>query len=158
MRKWLCFLVLIMYAALVFGKEAVPMAEDPVIEARLIDLSEELRCLVCQNQALSESDSEFANDLRQEMRGMMRAGKTDAEIIDFLVQRFGDFILFRPPMQNTTLLLWFGPLLLLILGAVVLIITLRRRSQTLAESPIAEDEHRRAERLLSTPEERESNS
>jgi len=125
------------------------MAEDPVIEARMLGLAEELRCLVCQNQSLAASDSDFANDLRREMRDMMNKGMSDREIVDFMVQRFGDFILFRPPVKGPTMLLWFGPLLLLLAGATVLVLVLRRRGQAGNESAsLSAEDHRRAEALL----------
>ncbi len=98
------------------AKEATPMADDPVLEARLMDLSEELRCLVCQNQTLSDSDAPLAVDLRREIRTLMQQGQEDAEIVDFLVARYGDFIRYRPPLKTTTALLWFGPPILIVLA------------------------------------------
>ena len=129
-----------------WAKEAEPLAEDPAIEARLMTLAENLRCLVCQNQTLAMSESDFANDLRREMRDMMKRGMTDKQIVDFLVQRFGDFILFKPPVKETTVPLWFGPLLLVIVGVTVLVLVLRRRNRE--ETVISADEHQRAEALL----------
>ena len=82
------------------------LAADPVAEKRLLALSEELRCLVCQNQNIADSNAELAQDLRREIRGMIAAGKSDKEIIDFMVVRYGDFVLYRPPVQGNTLLLW----------------------------------------------------
>jgi len=142
-------LLIMLIHAPVVAKEAVPMAADPQIEKRLMVLSENLRCLVCQNQALSGSDSDFAKDLRREMRDMMKEGKSDQEIIDFLVQRFGDFILFNPPVKSYTLLLWLGPLLLLLLGATTLLLVLRRRgSAANVAAPLSAADHQRAEALL----------
>ena len=129
-----------------WAREAQPLAKDPVIEARLMKLAANLRCLVCQNQTLAMSESDFANDLRREMRDMMHRGMTDEQIVDFLVQRFGDFILFNPPVKETTTLLWFGPLILVIVGVTVLVMVLRRRNR---ETPVINaDEHERAEALL----------
>lgn len=117
---------------------AQPLAQDPVLEARLMLLAQELRCLVCQNESLAGSRSDLALDLRQEIRSLMRQGKTDAEILDFMVQRYGDFVLYRPPVQTNTALLWGGPFVLLLLGAVVLIRVLRaRRSQVVASAHAA---------------------
>jgi len=132
------------------AKEAVPMAKDPVVELRMNELAEELRCLVCQNQSLAASDSDFANDLRREIRDMIYRGLSDQEIVEFMVQRYGDFILFRPPVKSTTILLWFGPLLLMVIGLGILYLTLRRRRRAITDTPLSADELKRAESLLST--------
>ena len=130
MRLFVILLLIMVMPAVAGAKEAALMAEDPQIEARLMTLSANLRCLVCQNQALSASESDFANDVRHEIRLMMKEGKSDQQIIDFLVQRYGDFILFKPAVKSNTLLLWFGPLLLLLIGGTILLLVLRRRSQS----------------------------
>jgi len=137
------------------GKEAIPMAEDPIVEARMLDLAKNLRCLVCQNQSLAGSDSDFANDLRREMRDMIDRGMSDQEIIEFMVKRFGDFILFNPPMKLTTALLWFGPALLLLIGALTLVFVLRRRRK-MSENPLTDEDHRRAKALLKNEKDGES--
>src|SRR5262245_5995307 len=110
-------------------------------------LAEELRCLVCQNQTLAESNAPLAEDLRNQLRERMREGKSDREVIDFLVERYGDFVLYRPPLKATTLLLWFGPLLLLALGFAVLLRRLLRRRNA-QEAEITAADRRRAEALL----------
>jgi cytochrome c-type biogenesis protein CcmH len=149
MRIIALLLLLVLLPAPLVAKEATPMAADPKIEARLMALSHNLRCLVCQNQALSGSESDFAMDVRREMRLMMKEGKSDQEIIDFLVQRYGDFILFNPPVKSYTLLLWFGPLLLLVMGVGILLLVLRRRGQqALVSEPLSATDHQRAEALL----------
>jgi len=137
------------------GKEAIPMAEDPVVEARMLDLAKNLRCLVCQNQSLAGSDSDFANDLRREMRDMIGRGMSDQEIIEFMVERFGDFILYNPPVKLTTMLLWFGPILLLSIGAFTLIRVLKLRRK-MSDVPLSEDDHRRAKALLKNEKDGES--
>jgi cytochrome c-type biogenesis protein CcmH len=125
------------------------LAADPVAEKRLQHLSEELRCLVCQNQTIADSNAELAQDLRREIRGMIRDGKSDREIIDFMVVRYGDFVLYRPPVQGNTLLLWGGPLALMLLGLAVLLRYLRRRAARVADdAPLSADEASRAEALL----------
>ena len=125
------------------------LATDPVAEKRLQHLSEELRCLVCQNQTIADSNAELAQDLRREIRGMIRDGKSDREIIDFMVVRYGDFVLYRPPVQGNTLLLWGGPLALMLLGLAVLLRYLRRRAARVADdAPLSADEASRAEALL----------
>jgi cytochrome c-type biogenesis protein CcmH len=128
-------------AASAMAKEAAPATDDPVLEARMMRLSSELRCLVCQNETIAASNAELAVDLKNQVREMMRNGKTDAEILQYMTARYGDFVLFRPPLKSTTWLLWFGPALLLVGGAAVLLITLRRRNRLGAEhfEPDAED-------------------
>lgn len=119
----------------VHANEAVPLAEDPVVEQRLIVIAEELRCLVCQNESLAGSRADLAMDLRREVRTLIKDGKTDAEIKEFLVSRYGDFVLYRPPVKPTTWLLWFGPLLLLI-GALWLLIRIIRGNQKQTNAPV----------------------
>ncbi len=137
------------FAPAALAEEAPPLAADPVAEKRLIALSEELRCLVCQNQSIADSHAELADDLRREIRGMIQAGKSDKEIIDFMVARYGDFVLYRPPLKATTVILWAGPLVLMVLGLIALIRYLRQRNQRLAaDTPLSADEARQAEALL----------
>jgi len=132
----------------VHAKEAVPLAEDPVVEQRLIIIAEELRCLVCQNESLAGSRADLAMDLRREVRTLIKDGKTDAEIKDFLVSRYGDFVLYRPPVKPTTWLLWFGPLLLLI-GAICLLIKIIRGNQKQTNAPVLDAAQRaKAQALL----------
>lgn len=111
-----------------FAGEAKPLAEDPVLEARLKAMSHELRCLVCQNQTLADSNSPLAEDLRKEIRAQMRAGKSDQEVVDYLVARYGDFVRYRPPVNSNTALLWFGPFLLLLIGGFVLYRVLKKQA------------------------------
>lgn len=130
MRRPLCAVLLALTLACVaHAAEAPPVAEDPVVEQRLAVIAEELRCLVCQNESLAGSRADLAMDLRREVRQLIKQGKSDHEIKDFLVARYGDFVLYRPPMKSTTWLLWFGPALLLVGGLAVLILVLRRRSR-----------------------------
>ena len=100
---------------------------DPAIESRLKAISEELRCLVCQNQTIADSHAPLAVDLRQQIRAMVGEGKTDAEIRAYMVERYGDFVLYKPPFQPNTILLWLGPAMLIAGGAIALIVTIRRR-------------------------------
>ena len=124
-------------------------AADPVAEKRLQALAAELRCLVCQNQTIADSNAELAIDLRREVRSMIQAGQSDAQIIDFMVNRYGDFVLYRPPVKGLTILLWGGPITLLLLGVFGLIRHLRRRDQTLsAQSPLSAEALNRADALL----------
>ena len=122
------------------AKEATPEAADPALEARMVKITSELRCLVCQNQTIADSNASLAVDLRREARALIKQGKSDAEVVDYMTARYGDFVLYRPPMRATTLLLWFGPALMLAGGAAVLVIVLRRRSRMAAEAFDADDE------------------
>ncbi len=123
-------------------------AEDPATEARLRNLSQELRCLVCQNETLADSRADLADDLRREIREQMKAGKSDQEIIAFLTQRYGDFVLYRPRVRPVTYLLWFGPFVLLVGGMLVLYRYVKQRRDSISEKPLTAAERRRAEDLL----------
>jgi cytochrome c-type biogenesis protein CcmH len=114
-------------AALLFSAAAAHAQTDAALEARLKTLSEELRCLVCQNQTLADSTAPLAEDLRREVRELAQQGKSDAEIKQYLVARYGDFVLYKPPVKPTTWLLWFGPFAFLLGGALVWLVVLRRR-------------------------------
>lgn len=131
------------------AQEARPLAENPQAEARLKALAVELRCLVCQNQTLADSNAPLAEDLRREVREMIAKNMSDQEIIDFLVERYGDFVLYRPPLRATTTVLWIGPFLLLAVAGTVLILALRRRQKTLPEAVVSEADHERVAQLLS---------
>lgn len=149
MKKLFVALALaVVFQASVPAKEAQPLAEDPAIEKRLVALAQDLRCLVCQNESLAGSHAELANDLRQEIREMMRAGKSDQEIVDFLVQRYGDFVLYKPPVKSTTVLLWTGPFVLFATGVTALVLYLGRRRRRLDEHALSEEEKRRVAELL----------
>ncbi len=140
-------LLLVSLSAPITAKEAAPASADPVLEKRVMTLAEELRCLVCQNQTLAESNAPLAEDLRDQVREKMRQGKSDAEVVAFLVERYGDFVLYRPPLKATTLLLWFGPLLLLAVGFAVLLRRVRRRRRA-EDTGIGDEERKRAAELL----------
>ena len=122
------------------AKEAAPEAADPALEARMVRITSELRCLVCQNQTIADSNAALAVDLRREARALIKQGKSDAEVVDYMTARYGDFVLYRPPMRATTVLLWFGPALMLAVGGTVLVIVLRRRSRMAADAFDADDE------------------
>jgi cytochrome c-type biogenesis protein CcmH len=131
------------------AEEARPLADNPQAEARLKHLAVELRCLVCQNQTLADSNAPLAEDLRREVREMIAKDMTDQDIINFLVARYGDFVLYRPPWKATTTLLWLGPFLLLIAGATTLVLALRRRQKKLSDVSLSEEERNRVAQLLS---------
>jgi cytochrome c-type biogenesis protein CcmH len=147
---WLNVLLLAQSFALagaVLAAEATPTEQDPVAQARAVNLEEQLRCLVCQNQTIAESNADLAVDLRRQVREQIAAGRTDAEIIDYMTARYGDFVLYRPPFKAVTVLLWAGPALLLALGAWMLTRIVRERR--VAEAPpLTPEERARAEALL----------
>lgn len=126
---------------------AQPLYADVEIEARLNRLSRELRCVVCQNEALSDSPAELAGAMRQEIRDLMKAGKTDQEVLSFLTSRYGDFVLFRPPFKPVTYLLWIGPFLFLGFGVLVWFVALRAR-RTHKSAPVTSAQLAAAARLL----------
>lgn len=134
----------------VTAKEAQPSAADPVLEERVMKLSRELRCLVCQNETLADSRADLAEDLRTQIREQMKAGKSDKEIINYLTTRYGKFILYNPPVDPTTYLLWFGPFVLLLAGLLLLFRYVKRRSGLITESPLSVEERRQAEALLAS--------
>ncbi|MGQ0761362.1 MAG: cytochrome c-type biogenesis protein [Acidobacteriota bacterium] len=122
--------------------------EDPVIEARMKHLTKELRCLVCQNETLADSQAPLAEDLRREIREQIKAGKTDQEILAYATQRYGDFVLYNPPVKATTYLLWFGPFVLLVGGTALLYRYVKRRRELIETNPLTVEERQRAEKLL----------
>jgi cytochrome c-type biogenesis protein CcmH len=134
-------------ACLVSAYDGSSSAEDPAIELRLKKMSNELRCLVCQNQTIADSDAPLAVDLRREIRSMMESGQEDDAIIQYLVDRYGDFIRFRPPLKASTALLWFGPPILIAIAASAWTFALRRR-QRAADAPLSDEEQRRLEHVL----------
>lgn len=128
-KKWLIFIVWLSLLASSFsGWTADLVAQDPQIEARLKTLSTDLRCLVCQNTTLADSNAPLAEDLRNEIRELMKQGKTDDQVTAYLVERYGDFVRYKPPVNSNTWLLWFGPFLMLLIGAIVLIVILKKRA------------------------------
>ena len=142
----LIILALLCFAGLIVAKEAQPN-EDPKIEQRMRALTEQLRCLVCQNETLADSRADLAEDLRRQIREQMKAGKSDPEILAFLTQRYGDFVLYNPPVKSTTYLLWFGPFVLLIAGTGVLYRYLKHRHELIKDKPLTAEERRRAAHL-----------
>ena len=153
--RLLALLAMLLFACAVAADNAVPTAADPMTNKRAVQLGEKLRCLVCQNQSIEESNAELAVDLRRQIREMIAQGRSDANIIDFMVQRYGDFVLYQPPFKTTTLLLWLGPGVLFATGLGGLIYNLRRRRTQRDEQPLTEAQQKQAERLLAAGSDRE---
>jgi len=146
MKRLICA-VLLVAAGIVHAQTAVPTENDPVSAKREVELASKLRCLVCQNQTIAESNAGLAVDLRNQVREQIKAGKTDAQIVQYMTDRYGDFVLYQPPFKATTLLLWLGPLLLLVLGAFAARRVIRARKVAVAV-PLSEADRARAEALL----------
>ena len=146
--KRMTAVLLLVLALPAYANEAAPAAQDPALEQRVMRLTAELRCLVCQNQSLADSHADLAIDLKNQVRSQMQAGKSDAEIREFMVARYGDFVLYRPPLKSTTALLWAGPFVLLAAGGLALGFYLRRRRHRLTESELTPEQRARAEALL----------
>jgi len=151
------FLSVIMFASLALfamAKEAQPSSDDPALDERMMNLSRELRCLVCQNETLADSRADLAEDLRSQIREQMKAGKSDKEIVAYLTARYGKFILYNPPIDPTTYLLWFGPFVLLLAGLFLLFRYVKQRRALIIDQPLSADERRRAETLLKADQEK----
>lgn len=147
MSKSIFFILLLAVALPGWGREAAPAVADPQLEKRVMALAGELRCLVCQNQSIADSSAPLAVDLKDQIREKMQQGMNESDIIGFMVARYGDFVLYRPPIKLTTLLLWFGPLLLMLIGMGMLVYRLARR-RTAAAAFLTEAERARAAALL----------
>jgi cytochrome c-type biogenesis protein CcmH len=147
MIRIVVLLAMLTVAGALGAKEAVPLGDDPKVEARLITIAEELRCLVCQNESLIASRADLAMDLKRQVREQIKAGKSDAEIRDYMVARYGDFVLYRPPVKGSTLALWLGPFALLIAGFCAIWIFVRRR-RAAPEPALSGEQEARADELL----------
>jgi cytochrome c-type biogenesis protein CcmH len=150
MRKPLiaCALALAALAGPLAANEAQPTLNDPVAARREVELAKQLRCLVCQNETIADSRASLAQDLRGKLREQIAAGKTDAEIIAWMTDRYGDFVLYKPPLKETTALLWAGPFLLLGAGVLIGWRVVRARKRTAAPEPLSDADRERADRLL----------
>lgn len=133
------------------AREATPTAFDPVAHKRVVEVSEQLRCLVCQNQSIADSNAELAVDLRNQVIEQVKAGKTNQEIVDYMVERYGDFVLYKPPFKLSTAILWLGPVCLFLVGLAAFYINLRRRKRLVNEAtkPLSAQEKALADELLS---------
>jgi cytochrome c-type biogenesis protein CcmH len=148
MKRLIALVAVALTALLAQAQEARPMAADPALEQRVLKLSENLRCLVCQNETIAASHADLAVDLRNQVREQLKAGKTEREILDFMVQRYGDFVLYTPPLKATTVLLWVGPFMLLAAMVFLLTRVLRQRRAQVVAVPLSDAEAKRARELL----------
>ena len=155
MRLILLIAVCLFSLGNVFAKDAAPLADDPVTEQRLISISEEMRCLVCQNESLAGSRSDLANDLRREIRILIKEGKSDDQIRSFMVERYGDFVLYRPPVKPLTWLLWIGPFVILGLGVAGLLMYLRRRDSSVPNVALTDADNQKIDALLNASDKKE---
>lgn len=139
-------------AAVTAAPQAVPLSDDPALEAEVMRIAHDLRCLVCQNETIAASNADLAVDLRGQIRSQLRAGRNEREIIEYMVERYGDFVLFKPPLKPTTWLLWGGPFVLLVAmaGWLAHMLGRRRAEVAAAQAPLSDEERRRARELLGT--------
>jgi len=144
----LTVLVLLAGVQSAVAKDAVPMSEDPEMEAIVNEISDELRCLVCQNQTIADSHAELAVDLKNQVRDMVKAGKTQDDIVDFMVERYGDFVRYRPPVKPSTYLLWVGPFILLFVGIALLMRNLGKRKGSTNDKPLNDEESQKLKSIL----------
>ena len=154
MAKALVLSLLLLLAGAGWGREAAPAADDPQLEERTMAIAAQLRCPVCQNQTIAESDADLAKDLRGQIRQQLRQGKSETEVVGYMTARYGDFILWRPPFKTTTLVLWLGPALLVLLGLIGLFYRLARERED-GEINLSDAEHARAGLLLESRTEKE---
>ena len=138
----------LLFAPLVMAKEAKSMVADPEMEKVVNEISAELRCLVCQNQTIADSSAGLAVDLKNQVREMVKRGQSQDEIVEYMVTRYGDFVLYRPPVKPTTMLLWAGPFLLLLAGLTVLVVNLRKRTALLKDGELSSEENELLKALL----------
>ena len=148
--KTAALLLALLVTTEVVAKEATSMAADPEMEKTVNEISAELRCLVCQNQTIADSHAGLAVDLKNQVRDMVKSGQSQDEIVEYMVTRYGDFVLYRPPVKPTTILLWAGPFLLLLVGLTVLAINLRKRTSQLKDGDLSSEENARLTALLAS--------
>lgn len=155
MKKTLFIAICLFSLGCAVANEAAPLADDPVTEQRLISISEEMRCLVCQNESLAGSRSDLANDLRREIRILIKEGKSDDQIRTFMVERYGDFVLYRPPVKPVTWLLWIGPFVILIIGIAGLLTYLRRRNNSVPNVTLTDADNQKIDAMLNATNKKE---
>ena len=150
-QRVMALALLLLLPALVLlaqAKEALPESNNPQLEARMLAIAEQLRCLVCQNESLAASQADLAVDLRQQIRLKLQAGQSKQQIVEFMVARYGEFVLYRPRLEARTVLLWLGPFMLLVVAALMLVINVRRRRRSALAPDWSEAQAQRARALL----------
>ena len=147
MRRRLALLLMLLMTMPAFAVEPDEMLKDPALEARAREISQALRCVVCQNQAIDDSAAEVAHDMRRAVRERLAAGDSDAQVMDFMVARYGDYALLKPPFKTRTLVLWLGTPAVLLLGMIGLWFAARRRSAALGPAPLSDAERARLDAL-----------
>ena len=149
MKRFVAVLLIVCaWSVNAYAKEAEPVMGDAALQARVMKLGGELRCLVCQGESLAESRSDFAKDMLSKIKELMKQGKSDQEIKDYLVARYGDFILYRPPFSGITAYIWIAPFVLAVAGASLLIFNIKRRRERVKVAPLSEEEQARVNSLL----------
>ena len=151
MFKYLFIVLLVAVGAVAQAKVAANTSADPALEARMMVIAEELRCLVCQNETIAASHADLAIDLKNQIRLKLTQGQSQQQILDFMVERYGDFVLYRPPLKTTTVLLWLGPFVLLGIAALMLVINVRRRRLAAQPAALSDADAAKARALLATP-------
>ena len=151
MFKYLFIVLLVAVGAVAQAKVAPNTSADPALEARMMVIAEELRCLVCQNETIAASHADLAIDLKNQIRLKLTQGQSQQQILDFMVERYGDFVLYRPPLKTTTVLLWLGPFVLLGIAALMLVINVRRRRLAAQPAALSDADAAKARALLATP-------
>ncbi len=141
-------MVLAVLTVTAYAKEAAPASDDPALEVRMMAIAEELRCLVCQNETIAASHADLAVDLRKQIRLKLQAGQSQQQILDFMVPRYGDFVLYRPPLKTSTVLLWIGPFVLLLVAVAAMAVNVRRRRRSAMAQEWSEAQAQRARTLL----------
>ena len=151
MVKHLFITWLVCVLSIAQAKVAPNTSADPVLEAKMMVIAEELRCLVCQNETIAASNADLAVDLKNQIRIKLNEGQSQKQILDFMVQRYGDFVLYRPPLKTTTVLLWLGPFTLLAIAVLMLVLNVRRRRRSVQPSALSDADAAKARALLAVP-------
>ena len=151
MVKHLFIAWLVCVLSIAQAKVAPNTSADPVLEAKMMVIAEELRCLVCQNETIAASSADLAVDLKNQIRIKLNEGQSQKQILDFMVQRYGDFVLYRPPLKTTTVLLWLGPFTLLAIAVLMLVLNVRRRRRSAQPAALSDADTAKARELLANP-------
>lgn len=146
--KRLIIALMMGHMAAAWAKDAAPLAEDPAIELKTMEISKELRCLVCQNQTIADSHAPLAQDLRREVREMVKKGMDEQQVVQFMEERYGDFVRYRPAFKTSTFMLYVGPFVLMVVAVVVLFVNLRKRQTVEGTGDLSPEEQQRASSLL----------